>query len=174
MDTYDSGTVLDLPWLERLLLWSIRVWAAYHDEPAAVRWCLERAFNDAGMYPALIPFEKMMRSVFADWQCWPDIRCVRCLRLGKGERELLALLADLEQGREQRAINRLSCLLTCSQVSTSQTAALDVVQIFKEAGFSMQQVGVPAAVVKWPPGATVFSELQHYISGSPQQLSVLI
>jgi hypothetical protein len=165
MDTYDTGTVLDLPWLERLLLWSIRVWAAYHDEPAAVRWCLERAFNDAGMYPALLPFEKMMRSVFADWQCWPDIRCVRCLQLGKGERELLALFADLEQGRVQPATERLSDLLTYSQVSISQSAALDVVQIFKEAGLSMQQIDVTDAIVKWPPSATVFSELQHYISG---------
>lgn len=160
MDTYTSSEVLELPWLDRLLLWSIRVWSAYHDDPSAVRWCLERAFVDAGIRPALEPFEKMMRSVFDGSKRWPSIRCVRCLRLSADERELLAVFADMEHGREQRAVSRLMGLLVRPQSTDGAVVASQVTAAFKQAGLSMQHADSEPTAARWPPAATVFSELR--------------
>lgn len=149
--------VLELPALERTLLWSIRAWAAYHDEPQSV-WChLERAFDQAGIRPALEPFAQLMTSLFASTCRLPDIRCVRCLRLGKDEGELLAVMAlvthdsESESGSESLVMMRLRKLMSPAAARNSAAAVLTMMRVIEQAGLSMEREKDNPLPGSWPP-----------------------
>jgi hypothetical protein len=96
--------VANLPLPERVLLWAIRAWSAYHCDLTAIWSHLDRAFNDQGMGGALAPFDRMMSALFGGLKRWPDVRCVRCPHLGADEACLLRTLAYLQ--REETAAAR--------------------------------------------------------------------
>ncbi len=131
--------VLDLPVLERTLLWSIRTWAAYHDEPQSVWWPLDRAFTDAGIRPALEPFAQLMCALFAGLKRCPDIRCVRCPRLGRDEHELLSILADALHEPAQAINLRLRHLMLPAAALTAADAAQEMMRSVASAGLSLRQ-----------------------------------
>ncbi|MGC3981995.1 MAG: hypothetical protein QM808_12100 [Steroidobacteraceae bacterium] len=133
-----AGSVLELPWLERTLLWSIRTWAAYHDAPQSIWWHLERVFTEAGIRPALEPFSQLMHGLFGGLKRLPDIRCVRCLRLGKDEKELLAILAQATQQSAHATTVRLGRLMSFSAARGAAAAALEIMRVVHGAGLSMQ------------------------------------
>ncbi len=139
-DLATQVSVLELPWLERTLLWSIRTWAAYHDAPQSVWRPLESAFTEAGIRPALEPFAQLMCALFAGLKRNPDIRCVRCLRLGKDESALLATLAMAVQASPSIIERRLSTLMLPLAARTGARAALAMMRIVVNAGWHMQQV----------------------------------
>lgn len=145
------SSVLELPWLERTLLWSIRTWAAYYDAPQAVWWHLERVFIEAGMRPALEPFAQLMFGLFAGLKRCPDIRCVRCLRLGKDECELLAVLAVVMQQPQPDIVLRLTRLMSPAAARSGASAALAMMQCIHHTGLHMQQPLDSAADNDWPP-----------------------
>lgn len=155
-----TATVLELPALERTLLWSIRTWAAYHDEPQSVWWPLERAFSDAGIRPALEPFAQLMCALFAGLKRCPDIRCVRCLRMGKDENELLAMLAAALRESPQAIGLRLRNLMLPAAARTAASAAAEVMRVVSNAGLFLQQrhdfAGAP-----WPPVFHPLSTTPH-------------
>lgn len=95
-DELDELGVVALPVTERLFLWAIRAWSAYHSDLTAVWWSLDRAFKQEGIAPALPHFHRLMSDLFVGFKRWPDIRCVGCPRLGKDEARLLAAFARLQ------------------------------------------------------------------------------
>ncbi len=156
-----NGSVLELPWLERILLWSIRTWAAYHDEPQAVRGHLERAFTEAGICPALESFAQLMSSLFIGLKRCPDIRCVRCLRLGKDECELLLVLAMAMQEPQATIVLRLSRLMLPAAARSGADAALEMMRVINNAGLRMEQRLHGAAHSDWPPKYQLPSSSRH-------------
>lgn len=131
-------SVLELPWLERTLLWAIRSWAAYHDAPQPVWTALEQVFSEVGMHPALEPFGRMMTGVFAGLKRWPDIRCVRCLRLGKDEYELLFVLTGAVHAQQSSIEPYFKRLLLPAAARVATAAALEVVSFIHNAGWHAQ------------------------------------
>jgi hypothetical protein len=148
-----NSSVLELPALERTLLWSIRAWAAYHDEPQSV-WChLERVFDQAGIRPALEPFAQLMTSLFASTCRLPDIRCVRCLRLGKDEGELLAVMALVTHDYEPESLvlMRLRKLMSPAAARIGAAAILTMMRVIGQAGLSMAREKDNPIPGSWPP-----------------------
>jgi hypothetical protein len=123
-----QSSVLDMAGVDRLLLWAIRTWSAYHDEPAAVHSSLERAFVEAGLQSGLQPFEQLMRRLFLGWKRWPDIRCVRCLRLGRDEGDLLRLLYLLQQEQPESAVMLIRRMVSSAAMPGVQLAATELVR----------------------------------------------
>lgn len=158
--TASATTVLELPVLERTLLWSIRTWAAYHDAPRSVWWPLERAFSAAGIRPALEPFAQLMCALFAGLKRCPDIRCVRCLRIGKDENELLAILAIALRESAQDIGLRLRNLMLPAAARTAASAAQEMMRIVANTGLHLQQVHNPADA-QWPPEFHPISRMTH-------------
>lgn len=150
-------SVLELPWLERTLLWLIRTWAAYHDAPQTVWWHLERVFTEAGIRPALEPFAQLMASLFAGLKRSPDIRCVRCLRLGKGE--LLATLAA--DAQQQNLALRFANLLSPTAARSAAAAVAEMMHIIKSAGLRLQPASSAASNTPWPPEHQMLSTSHH-------------
>lgn len=151
------GSVLELPWLERTLLWSIRTWAAYHDAPQSVWWLLERAFTDAGIRPALEPFAQFMSALFAGLRGCPDIRCVRCLRLGKDEAKLLTVLAAVQQESTYNIEPQLCTLMQPAAARIAAGAVLAMMRVLVSGGSCMQQAHDDANSVCWPPSYQAWS-----------------
>lgn len=151
--TATCSSVLELPALERTLLWSIRTWAAYHDAPQAIWRTLEGAFTEAGIRPALEPFAQLMCALFVGLKRYPDIRCVRCLRMGKDENELLATLAMALQESPQLTERRLSVLMLPAEARTGASAALAMMHSVANAGLHLQQARTHADTdtARWPP-----------------------
>lgn len=146
-----NASVLELPALERTLLWSIRTWAAYHDAPQSVWWLLERAFTEAGIRPALEPFAQLMCALFTGLKRCPDIRCVRCLRVGKDENELLNVLAVALHESPQDIGLRLRHLMLPAAARTGASAAMEMMRIVANAGLHMQRAHHDTAGTRWPP-----------------------
>lgn len=149
--TATCSSVLELPALERTLLWSIRTWAAYHDAPQAVWGTLERAFTEAGIRPALEPFAQLMCALFVGLKRYPDIRCVRCLRMGKDENALLAILAAALEQPTQVIEHELGKLLLPAAARSGANAALAMMAIVTNAGLQLSQTRIDAEVAHWPP-----------------------
>lgn len=145
-----QATVLEMPELERTLLWSIRSWAAYHDAPQSVWWPLDRAFTEAGIRPALEPFAQLMCALFAGLKQCPDIRCVRCLRIGKDEKELLAILASALQTSPRDLDLRMRRLMLPAAARIASGAAIDMMRVIVSAGMQLQQACNECAT-RWPP-----------------------
>lgn len=158
-------SVLDLPWLERTLLWSIRSWAAYHDAPHSILGYLECVFVDAGFRPALEPFAQMMASIFAGLKRCPDIRCVRCLRLGRDERALLAVLGEATQRTTQHTAQHLQFLLMHSHAQQAALAAHELMRYISKAGLHLQQARAHRAAspneTGWPPNYQQLGAHRH-------------
>lgn len=135
-------SALELQPLQRLLLWAIRTWSAYHDDPTAVWWSLDRAFSEAGIRPALAPFGQMMSALCAGWKRWPSIACVRCPRVSADERELLLLLDQLCESvtrrRTQRAARqRLRQMVIEPSADVACAAAIELVTVIVGAGLDI-------------------------------------
>lgn len=160
-----QGSVLDLPWLERTLLWSIRSWAAYHDAPHSILGYLECVFIDAGFRPALEPFTQMMATIFAGLKRCPDIRCVRCLRLGRDERALLEVLSEATQHETQCTAQRLQFLVLHSQAQQAALAAHELMRHINNVGLHLQRARPQRAASPnetcWPPSYQQLGERRH-------------
>jgi hypothetical protein len=133
------STVLQLPALERALLWSIRTWAAYYDAPQSVWWPLERVFAEAGIRPALEPFAQLMSALFAGLKRCPDIRCVRCPRMGRDESELLAILAVALHESPAALSVRLRHLMLPAAARTATGVVREMMRVVANAGLHLQQ-----------------------------------
>lgn len=142
-------SVLELPALERTLLWSIRTWGAYHDAPQSIWWVLERAFVETGIRPALEPFAQFMTALFGGLKRYPDIRCVRCLRLGKDENALLATLALAQHQPLHFIAQRLSVLMLPEAAYAGASMLLIMMRLVGSAGRQLQQITDEPA--SWPP-----------------------
>lgn len=153
-------SVLELPPLERILLWSVRTWAAYHDAPQAIRDALQRVFVDAGIPQALSPFAELMTALFCSEHRLPDIRCVRCLHLGKDECELLAVMTAMP-GNEHLIRARLARLMSSVAVRNGTAAVLQMMQVIGQPGRGLQATCVPADLPVWPPPCQQFIAARH-------------
>lgn len=154
-------SVLELPALERTLLWSIRTWAAYHDAPQSVWWPLERAFTEAGIRPALEPFAQLMDALFAGLKRCPDIRCVRCLRMGRDENELLTILAAALHESSQAIGLRLRHLMLPAAARTGARAATEMMRRVASAGLHLQDAYDGLADTNWPPSHQPIGTTSH-------------
>ena len=143
------SSVLELPRLERMLLWSIRTWGAYHDAPHTVWPILQRVFTDAGVRPALEPFAELMCGLFGGLQRWPDIRCVRCLHLGSDELALLQLLADAAEQSHADLARRLRGIMLPTAARGAAHAAQAVMQVIHRAGLRLRRPTSTAGPT-WP------------------------
>lgn len=145
-----QAAVLELPVLERTLLWSIRTWAAYHDAPQSVWWPLERAFTEAGIRPALEPFAQLMCALFAGLKQCPDIRCVRCLRIGKDEKQLLAILANALQESPRDLELHMRRLMAPAAARVAAAAAVEMMGVIVNAGLQLDRA-FNDTQMRWPP-----------------------
>jgi hypothetical protein len=116
-----------------------------------VWWLLERAFTEAGIRPALEPFAQLMCALFAGLKRCPDIRCVRCLRMGKDENELLTTLAAVLNESSQEIELRLRHLMLPAAARTGASAAAEMMRIVVSAGLHMQEAHNGVADTCWPP-----------------------
>jgi hypothetical protein len=159
--TATCSSVLELPALERTLLWSIRTWAAYHDAPQAVWRTLECVFTEAEIRPALEPFGQLMCALFVGLKRYPDIRCVRCLRMGKDENALLAILAAALEEPPQVIEYELGKLLLPAAARSGADAALAMMTVITDAGWHLQQPCVNTETTQWPPDFQHISMTTH-------------
>lgn len=157
----DQGSVLELPQLERTLLWAIRTWAAYHDVPQAIFGALEQVFADAGIRPAINPFAQLMVNLFSGFKRIPNVFCVRCLKVSRDECELLALMADASLDSQHDLAVRLGRLLLPESARRGAAAVQDMMRIIERAGLRMRQRAPVAEQVGWPPPYMQYMTLRH-------------
>jgi len=134
----DAIGVDNLPLPERVLLWAIRSWSAYHCDLTAIRSSLERVFTEAGMSGASPSFDRMMTALFAGLRRWPDVRCVRCPRLGADESRLLGACGHLQRGEEGSARRLLHEWVVRPAVRTACEHAAEFVGFASAAGLQFQ------------------------------------
>ena len=154
-------SVLELSALERTLLWSIRTWAAYHDAPQAIWRTLERAFTEEGIHPALEPFGQLMCALFDGLKRSPDIRCVRCLRMGKDENALLATFAAALEEPRHAIEHRLSALMLPTAACTGASAAAAMMHAIANSGLCMQKTNIDMRTATWPPSYQSMNVMTH-------------
>lgn len=133
-------TVSHLPPTERLLLWAIRAWSAHHVDISGIWWSLDRAFSQAGIRTALDPFDSMMCMIFGGLRHWPDIRCVRCPRLGKDELNLLAVIGHLQADRRREGADLLATLVAPAALRKTLDYAAAVGNALTAAGLAAPQI----------------------------------
>ncbi len=134
MCTADNEIVLLLPHTERLFLWAIRVWSAYHDDVRAIWRTLDQTFTEARITGALQPFDVMMGTIFIGLHRWPDIRCARCPRLGQDEVRLIDALRMLQQDDHEGAITLLRMLAAPAAARKACAAAAQVLTEMNRSG----------------------------------------
>lgn len=100
--------VRDMATADHFLLVAIRGWvsAAKHGRrPAAV---LRKPFELARIPMALAHFDALMAAAAASASRPLEVRCLRCPRLGEGERAILSTVALVQAGRPDLAARRLA------------------------------------------------------------------
>ena len=149
---HESGCAMGVGTLaapERLLLWAMRAWSAYHSDLTAVWWSLDRAFTQEGIHSALPSFHHVMSALFAGLKRWPDIRCVQCPRLGADEARLLSVFARLQHDNEVGARHALQGWVVRSAARVMCERAVECVGIASSAGlrftFSQSSEGLQEA-----------------------------
>jgi hypothetical protein len=142
-----TRSVANLPAPERLFLWAVRAWSAYHTDLPLVWWTLDRAFTQEKIHAALPPFHELMSALFAGLKRWPDIRCVRCLHLGTDEACLLSVFAYLQSDDERGARNALQTWVLRSAVRVVCEQASECIAIAAAAGLHfMPAQPIPSSV----------------------------
>lgn len=131
----DAVSATTLPLAERLFLWAIRTWSAHHDDVSVIWWCLDSAFTHERIHGALLPFDRVMSTIFDGLTRWPDIRCVRCATVGAQEIQLLQMFAQLQQHNEigaraalqgwvLRPVARLACQQAAECIRLASNAGM--------------------------------------------------
>lgn len=145
-----APSVLDLSTLQRTLLWAMRAWAAYHDTPQWLQRPLQQVFAEAGLMPAFKPFARFMECWFAGMHRLPDIRCVRCLRMGQDEHAMLQLWLEAGHG----ATDHIAQVLRRYMQSSAVTLALPAVQALRQVLCGTAAPGMATNHdddIEWPP-----------------------
>ena len=135
----DAIGVDHLPLPERVLLWAIRSWSAYHCDLTAIRSSLDRVFAEAGMAGAAPSFDRMMAALFAGLRRWPDVRCVRCPRLGDDEARLLNACGHLQRGEEGPARRALHAWVVRPAVKVACEHGAQFAEFASAAGLQFQR-----------------------------------
>lgn len=124
----------DIPFGERLLLWSLRMWVRayvrrYNDHPL-----LQNGFKLAGAPAAYLALDDLM-SVFATASTSSmDIRCPNCSEISADEHCLLTLVAEFQHGSTPcEAEDILGVWLPPAARRVAQTHAKELAEIFKQA-----------------------------------------
>ena len=160
----DAIGVDHLPLAERVLLWAIRSWSAYHCDLTAIRSSLDRVFAEAGMAGAAPSFDRMMSALFAGLRRWPDVRCVRCPRLGADELRLLNACGHLQRGEDVSARRALHDWVVRPAVRIACEHAAQFVEFASVAGLQFQlprrsisTCGIPSSMnmseMAWKPNS---------------------
>lgn len=152
----DAIGVANLPVPERVMLWAIRAWSAHHCDLTAIRLSLDSTFAAEGMRAAVPSFDRMMAALFSGLRRWPDVRCVRCPRLGSDEASLLTAFGHLQRGEEGAARRSLHDWVLRPAARTACVSGAEFIGLASAAGWQFQTATLRSMslVTSLPPSIT--------------------